>query len=127
MVQKKLFFDMFFYVYMFAKRSLILVCPTSDLQKLLEIEIERLVICCCCSAYLSSCHRSASDANLLHVPHTFHYEDYFVIGGICTCLGVSDDPMFLWISSNSCPNEFAACSKPPSRDPRRQQRDQGAG
>ena len=25
-----------------------------------------------------------------------------MIGGIRTCLGVSDDPMFLWISSNSC-------------------------
>ena len=33
----------------------------------------------------------------------FHYQDYFVIGGIRTCLGVSDDPMFLWISSNFCP------------------------
>ena len=59
--------------------------------------------CCCCSAYLSSCHRTASDANLLYDPHTFHYKDYFAIGGIRTCLGVSDDPMFLWISSNSCP------------------------
>ena len=26
-----------------------------------------------------------------------------MIGGIRTCLGDSDDPMFLWISSNSCP------------------------
>ena len=34
---------------------------------------------------------------------TFHYQDYFGIGGIRTCLGVSDDPMFLWISSSSCP------------------------
>ena len=58
--------------------------------------------CCCCSAYLSSCHQTASDANLLDDPHTFHYIDYFVIGGILTCVGVSDDPMFLWISSNSC-------------------------
>ena len=58
---------------------------------------------CCCSAYLSSCHRTASDANLLDDPHTFHYQDYFVIGGIRTCLGVSDDAMFLWIFSNSCP------------------------
>ena len=33
----------------------------------------------------------------------FHYNDYFMIGGIRACLGVSDDPMFLWISSNSCP------------------------
>ena len=61
------------------------------------------IICCCGSAYLSSCQRTASDANLLDDPHTFHYNDYFVIGGICTCLGVSDDPMFLWVSSNSCP------------------------
>ena len=59
--------------------------------------------CCCCSAYLFSCHRTASDANLLDDPHTFHYQDYFLIGGIRTCLGGYDDPMFLWISSNSCP------------------------
>ena len=59
--------------------------------------------CFCCSAYLSFCHPTASDANLLDDPHTFHYNDYFVIGGIRTCLGVSDDPMFLWIFSNSCP------------------------
>ena len=57
--------------------------------------------CCCCSAYLSSCHRTASDAKLLDDPHTFHYQDYFVIGGIS--LGVSDDLMFLWSSSNYCP------------------------
>ena len=61
------------------------------------------ICCCCCGAYLSSCHRTASDANLLDDPHTFHYQDYFVIGGIRTCSGVSDDPMFVWISSNSCP------------------------
>ena len=53
--------------------------------------------------YLSSCHRTVSDANLLDVPHTFQYQDYFVIGEIRTCLGVSDDPIFMWISSNSCP------------------------
>ena len=61
---------------------------------------------CCCSAYFSSCHRTALDADLLDDPHTFHYNDYFVIRGICTCLGVSDDPMFLWLSSNSCPLNF---------------------
>ena len=33
----------------------------------------------------------------------FQCIDYFVIGGIRTCLGVSDNPMFQWISSNSCP------------------------
>ena len=59
--------------------------------------------CCYCSAYLSSCHWTASDANLLDDPHSFYYQDYFVIEGIRTCLGVSDDPTFLWISSNSCP------------------------
>ena len=48
--------------------------------------------CCCFSAYLSSCHRTASDANLLDDPHTFHNNNYFVIGGIRTSLGVSDDP-----------------------------------
>ena len=65
--------------------------------------IVSLCCCCCCSEYLFSCHRTASDANLLDDPHTFHDNDYFVIGGIRTCLGVSDDPMFLTISSNSCP------------------------
>ena len=64
---------------------------------------QKLQVCCCCSAYLSSCHRTSSDANLLDDPHPFHYNNYFVIGGIRTCLGVSDDPMFLWLSSNSCP------------------------
>ena len=61
------------------------------------------ICCCCCSAYLSSCHRTASDANLLDDPHTFCCNDYFVIGGIRTCLVASDDSMFPWISSNSCP------------------------
>ena len=57
------------------------------------------------SYYLSSGHWTASDANtkLLDNSRTFHYIDYFLIGGICTCLGVSTDPMFLQISSNSCP------------------------
>ena len=62
----------------------------------------RFWICCCCT-YLSSRHQTASDANLLDDPHTFRCSDYFVIGGMRTCLGVFDDPMFLWISSNSCP------------------------
>ena len=92
--------------------------------------------CCCCSVYLSSCYWTASDANLLDDTHTFHYQDYFVIGGIRTCLRVSDDlkrnalrnvpvDFFEFLST-----EFAACSKPPSRDnhrkasyPRAQQHD----
>ena len=37
------------------------------------------------------------------VPRTFHCIVYFVVGGIHTCLGVFSDPMFLWISWNSCP------------------------
>ena len=24
---------------------------------------------------------------------TFHYNDYFVDGGVCTCLGISNDPL----------------------------------
>ena len=44
---------------------------------------------------------------LLDNPHTFHYNKYFVIGRIRTCLGVFDNPMefliILWISSNFCP------------------------
>ena len=72
--------------------------------------------CCCCSAYLSSCLRTASDANLLDDPHTFHCVNYFVFGGIRTCLEVSNDPMFWSISSNSLSTEFPVCSKPPSPD-----------
>ena len=75
---------------------------TGQLVKRLRIRLWSCC-CCCCSAYISSCHRIASDANLLDDPHTFHYQDYFVIGRIRTCLGVSDDPMFLWIFSNFCP------------------------
>ena len=37
---------------------------------------------------------------MLDVPRFFHCNDYFVGGKIGTCLGVSDDPMFQWISSN---------------------------
>ena len=76
----------------------------SRADHLMELKLNSLSAgCCYCSIYLSSCHRTASDANLLDDPHTFHYQDYFVIEGIRTCLGVSDDPMFLWISSNSFP------------------------
>ena len=32
----------------------------------------------------------------------FLSHDYFVIGGIRTCIGVSSDLMFRWISLNSC-------------------------
>ena len=77
-------------------------CVLDSISARLGYERVEWKCCCCCSAYLSSCHRTASDANLLDDPHTFHYNDCFVIGGIRTCLGVSDDPMFLWISSNSC-------------------------
>ena len=69
------------------------------------VKIVRFILasCCSCCAYLSSCHRTASDANFLDNLHTFHYNDYFMVGGIRTCLGVSNDPMSRWISSKSCP------------------------
>ena len=35
--------------------------------------------------------------------HAFHCDNYFALGGIRTCLGVSSDPMLLWISLDSCP------------------------
>ena len=62
---------------------------------------------------------------------TFNCNDYFVIRRIQTCLGVSNVLVdFFELFST----EFAACSKPPSRDnhrkasyPRTQQRDQGVG
>ena len=40
---------------------------------------------------------------ILDDPRASHYNDFFVVGGIRTCLGVSSDPMLLWVSSNSCP------------------------
>ena len=58
---------------------------------------------CCCTANLSFCHRTASNANLLDDPHIFQFNDYFVIGVIRTCLGVSLDPNVPAISLNSCP------------------------
>ena len=84
---------------LFAKKLFLLYCLYSAYLFLLY---------CLYSAYLSSGHRTASDANVLDDPHTFHYQNYFVIGGIRTCLRASDDPMFLWISSN-----------PPSRNDHR--------
>ena len=39
---------------------------------ILSLNTNKTVGCCCCSAYLSSCHWTASDANLLDDPHTFH-------------------------------------------------------
>ena len=36
---------------------------------------------------------------LLNNPLNFNCDDYFVFGEICTGLGVSSGPMFLWISS----------------------------
>ena len=64
----------------------------------------------------------------------FPCNDYFVIGGIHTYLGVSTDPNIPVDFFEFLSTKFAACSKPPSRDnhrkasyPRMQQRDQGAG
>ena len=40
----------------------------------------------------------------------------FVLGGICTCIGVSSDPVFLKFDFlEFLSTEFVACSKPPSR------------
>ena len=58
--------------------------------------------CCCGSIFifrsLESVRRYLHDDQ-----HTFYCNYYFVFEGIRTCLKVSSDPMFLWISSNSCP------------------------
>ena len=44
---------------------------------------------------------------LLNDRRTFHCYDYFIIGGIRTCLlGVSCNPMLLWISLPSCSLNF---------------------
>ena len=39
----------------------------------------------------------------LTIGRTFHCNDCFVTEGIRTCLGVSSDSMFFWITLNSCP------------------------
>ena len=39
---------------------------------------------------------------LIVPPSWWPCSDYFMIGGVHTCLEVSDDTMFRWISSNSC-------------------------
>ena len=63
--------------------------------------------CCCCSIfnayiqYLSSCRRTAADAKYwtictLFIAMTTSWLEE-------SCLGVSNDPMLQWISSNSCP------------------------
>ena len=49
-------------------------------------------------------------------PHTFYCYKYFVIGGIRSCIEVSSDPIFQWISSNSCPLNLLLVRSPPSRD-----------
>ena len=46
--------------------------------------------------------RQCQTINIAQSAH-FHCYNYFVAGGIRTCLGVSSDQMLLWISSNSCP------------------------
>ena len=54
-----------------------------------------------CIVYLSSTRQRQT----LTVERPAHFEcnDYFMLGGIRTRLGVSSDLMFLWISSNSYP------------------------
>ena len=35
--------------------------------------------------------------------HAFHCNEYVALGQIRSCFGVFSGPIFLWISSNSCP------------------------
>ena len=42
-------------------------------------------------------------SQLLDDQRTFHCNDYFVVGEIRTCLGVSRDPIFQWTFLNFCP------------------------
>ena len=76
--------------------------PAQTFDEKLKRPTERTVktrCCCCYSAYLSSCHRTASDPNYLIGHFVYFYcNGYFVFGGIHTCIGVSSDPMFQWIS-----------------------------
>ena len=52
---------------------------------------------------LHFCPHVAGQRQLLYDRHSFHCDNYFVIAGIRTCLGVSSDTMVPWISENSCP------------------------
>ena len=93
--------------------------------------------CCCCCACLSSCtnlsfwYRTVSDAKYWTSARFIALSR--LLWGILTCL------RFYWSNipvefSEFLSTEFAACSKPPSRDnhskasyPRTQQRNQGTG
>ena len=65
-------------------------------------DLKLLWLTCCFSAYLSSSYRTASGTNYWTIRALLYCNDYFVLGEIHACLGVSSDPMFLWISLNSC-------------------------
>ena len=52
-------------------------------------------------AHLSTCHRSASDTNLLDDPHMFCSDKYLVFKGIQTCSGASSDLVLRVFFSNS--------------------------
>ena len=71
---------------------------------------------CCCSAYLSSFHRTASDANLLNDPLTFSLQrllrDWRNPHQLKSFRGSNVPVDFFEFLST----EFAACSKPSSRD-----------
>ena len=71
---------------------------------------------CCFSAYLSSSHRTASGAKYWTIRALLYCNDYFVLGGICTCLGVVSVPYVRGDFFEFLSTEFAACSKPPSSD-----------
>ena len=62
-----------------------------------------LKTCYCCSCIFILPQPDSTKRKLLDDVHTFQCDNYFVLGGIRTCLGVSSDPMFLWIFSNSYP------------------------
>ena len=67
---------------------------------LILVKVKNLIRCCCIFILLSP---KSVRCELVDDSHTFHCSNYFEFGGIRTCLGISSDPMFLWISSNSCP------------------------
>ena len=79
--------------------------------------------CCCCSAYLSSCHRTASDANLLDDPRTFYY-NWRNWRNLRDWRNWRNPHMLRSFHRSYVPVDFfeflsigfAACTKPPKRD-----------
>ena len=63
-----------------------------------------MLSCYCCIAYLSSSYRETTDTIIIGESQTFHFNDYFVLKGIRTCLRNLSDPINVRVVFvESCP------------------------